>query len=71
MLLNDAAIILPTTDSWILACLNSPAMWFFSFRFFPHKQDEALAMDIPYVERLPIAQPTLSSVRAPKRRSGA
>jgi len=58
MLLNDAAIILPTTDEWLLACMNSPAMWYFSFRFFPHKKDEALAMDIPYVEQLPIPRPT-------------
>ncbi|MEI7730666.1 MAG: hypothetical protein WCO56_13915, partial [Verrucomicrobiota bacterium] len=58
MLVNDAAIILPTTDQWLLACLNSPTMWFFSFRFFPHKKDEALAMDIPYVERLSIPRPT-------------
>jgi len=58
MLINDAAIMLPTTDRWLLACVNSPAMWFFSFRFFPHKKDEALAMDIPYVERLPIPPPT-------------
>jgi hypothetical protein len=57
MFLNDAAIILPTTDAWLLACLNSPAMWYFSFRFFPHKKDEALAMDIPYVEQIPIPRP--------------
>jgi hypothetical protein len=46
-------------------------MWFFSFRFFPHKKDEALAMDIPYVQRLPIAKPTASlreAVDAPVRR---
>lgn len=58
MLLNDAAIFLPTTDAWLLASLNSPALWYFSFRFFPHKKDEALAMDIPYVEQLPIPPPT-------------
>ncbi len=57
MLLNDAAIIIPSTDSWLLASLNSPAMWYFSFRFFPHKKDEVLAMDIPYVEQLPIPEP--------------
>jgi hypothetical protein len=67
MLLNDAAIILPTTDQWILACLNSPAMWFFSFRFFPHKKDEALAMDIPYVERLPIPRPTALAAETANR----
>jgi hypothetical protein len=28
------------------------------FKLFPHKKDEAVALDIPYVERLPIGQPT-------------
>jgi hypothetical protein len=36
-------------------------MWFFSFRFFPHKKDEALSMDIQYVERLPIPKPSDST----------
>ena len=64
MLLNDAAIILPTVDPWLMACLNSPVMWFFSFRFFPHKKDEALSMDIQYVERLPIPKPVDSTREA-------
>jgi hypothetical protein len=55
---NDSAIILPKFDLWLLACLNSPVIWYLAFRTFPHKKDEALAMDIPYVESLPIAQPT-------------
>jgi hypothetical protein len=38
--------------------MNSPLIWYFQFRNFPHKKDEALAMDIPYVETLPIAPPT-------------
>ena len=67
MFLNDAAIILPTTDAWLLACLNSPAMWYFSFRYFPHKKDEALAMDIPYVENMPIPNPTDGQRDAAKR----
>ena len=58
LFLNDAALIFPSTDPWILCCLNSAAMWYHSFRFFPHKKDEALAMDIPYVEQMPIPQPT-------------
>jgi len=56
---NDSALILPTTDLAVLAALNSPILWLFQFRTFPHKKDEALAMDIPYVERLPI--PSFSS----------
>jgi hypothetical protein len=58
MYLNDSAILLPTKDSWSLACLNSPANWYFTFRYLPHKKDEALAMDIVSVEKPPIAQPT-------------
>ncbi len=57
MFFNNAATILPTSDYWLLCCLNSPAMWYLAFRSFPHKKDEALAMDIPYVEKMPIPQP--------------
>jgi len=57
MLLNNAAVILPTSDRWLLACLNSPALWYFSFLTFPHKKDEALAMDIPYISEMPIPTP--------------
>ncbi len=52
--LNNAAVILPTKDTWILAVLNSPAVWYLASRTFPHKKDEALAMDTPYVQELPI-----------------
>jgi len=55
---NDSALILPCTDKWVLATANSPASWFFRFRRFPHKKDEALALDIPYVEKLPIPDPS-------------
>jgi len=58
MYLNDLAILLRTEDPWALACLNSSANWYFTFRYLPHKKDEALAMDIVSVEKLPIAQPT-------------
>jgi type I restriction-modification system DNA methylase subunit len=58
MYINDAAIMLPISDFWILACLNSPILWYFCFRYLPHKKDEALAMDIACVETLPIAPPT-------------
>ncbi len=57
MFVNDATIFLPTSDFWILACLNSCVLWWLSFRLFPHKKDEALAMDIPFVEGLPVPEP--------------
>jgi hypothetical protein len=55
---NDSALILPMTDRWLLACANSPASWYFRFKQFPHKKDEAVALDIPYLERLPICRST-------------
>jgi hypothetical protein len=55
---NNSIFMLPICDSWVLATLNSPVMWYFMFRNLPHKKDEALAMDGVYVESLPIAQPT-------------
>ena len=53
-MVNDSALILPTADEWIVACLNSPIGWYFQFKKFPHKKDEALAFDIPYVRNFPI-----------------
>ena len=53
-LVNDSALILPKADEWIVACLNSPVGWYFQFKKFPHKKDEALAFDIPYVRNFPI-----------------
>ena len=55
---NDSAVVLISDDRFVLGCLNSPVLWYLMFRTFPHKKDEALAMDIPYLEALPIAQPT-------------
>jgi hypothetical protein len=55
-LVNDSALVLPSTDTWLLACLNSPPLWSLMFHSFPHKKDEALALDIPYVEALPIPE---------------
>lgn len=61
---NDSALILNTTDPWIQACLNSPVAWYQMFKRFPHKKDEALALDIPYVEVFPI--PPVSAPDAQK-----
>jgi hypothetical protein len=55
---NNSTFMLPTNDCWLVACLNSPILWYFMFRNLPHKKDEALAMDGIYVETIPIAQPT-------------
>jgi hypothetical protein len=57
-LINNAAIAIPSEDLWVLGCLNSPVLWYYCYKSFPHKKDETVAMDIPYVEMLPIPEPT-------------
>lgn len=59
MHVNDSALIIRNTDPWLLACLNSPLAWYFMFKTYPHKKDEAVALDIPFLRLMPIAtQPT-------------
>ena len=40
----------------LLAFLNSPLMWWYMWRVFPHMKDEALSIDGQCVEQLPVAQ---------------
>jgi hypothetical protein len=56
MLVNHSALIFTNPDGWIQCCVNSPILWYLRFKSFPHKKDEAVAMDIPFVEALPIAK---------------
>lgn len=60
---NDKTFFLPTDDLFVLACLNSPLMWWHNWRFLPHMKDEALNPASYRVEKLPIAEPT-EAIRA-------
>lgn len=51
---NDSALILPSVDTWLLAVLNAPASWYYMFKKFPHKKDEAVSIDTPFLRRMPI-----------------
>lgn len=55
MHVNDSALIIRSIDPWLLTCLNSPVSWYFMFKTFPHKKDEAVALDIPFLREMPIA----------------
>jgi hypothetical protein len=52
---NDSALVIRNTSPWLLTCLNSPVAWYFMFKTFPHKKDEAVALDIPFLRKMPIA----------------
>ncbi|MFH1469604.1 MAG: N-6 DNA methylase [Pseudomonadota bacterium] len=58
LFLNNTAWVLPTTDMWICAVLNSPVMWWFSFRHLDHGKDEALRPFGVKMHSIPIALPS-------------
>ncbi|WP_071191695.1 Eco57I restriction-modification methylase domain-containing protein [Trichormus sp. NMC-1] len=60
---NNKAFIIPSSDLYILAILNSPLMWWHNWRYLPHMKDEALNPAGYLMETLPIAQPT-AEIRA-------
>jgi hypothetical protein len=55
---NDKTFFLPKADSYILAVLNSPLMWWHNWRYLPHMKDEALNPAVWLLETLPIAPPS-------------
>lgn len=53
-LLSNKAFFLPSSDHWIPSVLNSPAVWYLSWRHFPHMKDEALSNDAVKIVSIPI-----------------
>ena len=55
---NNKTYILNSSDSWLLAMVNSPVLWWVSWRHFVHMKDDALSndgirfMDLPLMKCL-------------------
>jgi hypothetical protein len=64
---NDKTYFLPTADTFLLAVLNSPLMWWHNWRTFTHLKDEALSPMAYMVETLPVAEPTTAVRDATER----
>jgi hypothetical protein len=58
VLTNNKVFFIPSADSWLIAVLNSPLMWWHNWRHLPHMKDEALSPVGVLMEKLPIASPT-------------
>lgn len=54
---NNKVFLLPTSDPYLLAVLNSPLLWWHNWRFLAHLKDEALNPAGFRMEQLPIAVP--------------
>jgi hypothetical protein len=61
---NNTTYILPTDDLWVLAVLNSPIGWWYSWRTAVHGKDEALRFFKVLLEQFPIPMPSDQSRRA-------
>jgi hypothetical protein len=55
MHINNTAYILPAHDLWIVATMNSPLLWWYSWRTAIHGKDEALRFIREFVQDVPIA----------------
>ena len=55
---NDKTFFLPTSDLFLLGCLNSPLIWWYSHRVFTDMLSDAISPMGYLFELLPIAQPT-------------
>ena len=54
---NDNTFFLNSDDTWLLACLNSPLMWWRNWRTLPHSKDETLRPRGYMMEQVPIPEP--------------
>lgn len=59
LLLNNKGYLISNADPFLVAALNSPLLWWFGTRHFPHMKDEALTPMGFKMEQLPIARPNL------------
>lgn len=58
MLASNTAYLVPSSDLWLLACLNSPAMWWYLWRTAQHGKDDVLRMFASFLSTVPIPTPT-------------
>lgn len=63
VIIDMTCFVLPCSDLWLLAVLNSPLMWYWLWRNTIHGKDEVLRLKNIYTETLPIAKPT-AEIRA-------
>ena len=52
---NNTTYFLPVSDVWIIAVLNAPVSWWYSWRRAVHGKDEALRMFKVFVEQFPVS----------------
>jgi hypothetical protein len=62
--LPNTAYMIASVDPWLLATLNSPAMWWWSWRRAMHGKDEALRLIQEFIVTVPIPSPNTRIIEA-------
>ncbi|MCX8135042.1 MAG: hypothetical protein N3D18_13905, partial [Roseococcus sp.] len=57
LFVNNKAFLLPSSDPFLLAALNSPALWWFNWRHLARMKDEALTPQAFRMVEVPIPRP--------------
>jgi hypothetical protein len=51
---NNKVLVVPSSDPFLVAVLNSRLLWWIVNRTFQHMKDEGLSVDVQYLKKLPI-----------------
>ena len=62
--LNDKGFFFGGDDPWLVAALNSPAMWWHNWRYLVHMKDEALNPSGDKIVHVPIPRPNTQQLGA-------
>ena len=62
--LNNKGFLLENEDPWLVATLNSPAMWWHNWRYLVHLKDEALSPAGDKIVHVPIPRPNAQQLAA-------
>jgi hypothetical protein len=62
--LNNKGFLLNSEDPWLVAALNSPAMWWHNWRYLVHLKDEALSPAGDKIVYVPIPRPNAQQLAA-------
>jgi type I restriction-modification system DNA methylase subunit len=64
LFLNNKAFLMRSEDPWLLAVLNSPAMWWHNWRYLVHMKDEALSPAGDKIVHVPIPRPSTAQLES-------
>ena len=63
LFMNNTAYLIPSNDLWLVTLLNSPIMWWYSWRKAQHGKDEALRFIGAFIDPFPVVKPLAQDIK--------